>query len=70
MPVEIECGCDGFHVLSAKSRGNRALVRAPNLKAVHLAVDHHYWRYSKKGEQHREGKVAGCPLCEKMREGH
>ncbi len=66
MPVKIECGCSGFHVLSTEGR-NKTPVSANDLKAVHLAIDHHYWRYSDKGEQHRDGKVAGCPLCEKMK---
>ena len=68
MPISIECGCNGFHVISKDGR-KKTLVQADDLKAVHLAVDHHYWRYSGKGKQHREGTVDGCPLCEKMREG-
>jgi len=54
MPVKIECGCSGFHVLSSEGRSK-------------TPVDHHYWRYSDKGKQHRDGKVAGCPLCEMMK---
>ncbi|PKG31437.1 MAG: hypothetical protein CW742_13400, partial [Methanoregula sp.] len=70
MPIKIECGCNGFHVLSTEGR-NKILVSADNLKAVHLALDHHYWRYlaDKKGKQRREGKVVGCPLCEMMHGG-
>lgn len=65
MPVRIECGCDGFHVCSEEGR-DRKIVYAGDLKAVHLAVDHHYRRYAKNRKGHENGTVVGCPLCKEM----
>lgn len=66
MPVTIEAGCIGFHIVDTDG-ADKIQVVADDLKAVHLAIDHHYWRYlSKKGEQHNKGTVKGCPLCELM----
>ena len=62
MPVEIEAACSGFRIMISDRRTEK-FVRADDLKAVHHAIDHHYWRYSNNGDRHRKGKVEGCPLC-------
>lgn len=71
MPLTIEIGCDGkFHVTSdndIRNRGSPVTVKAKDLAAVHLAVDHHYRDYMKGDPGHEAGAVEGCPFCKKRR---
>jgi len=70
MPLKIEIGCDSkFHVTSdndTRSHGS-VTVKAKDLNAVHLAVDHHYRDYAKDGAGHKSGSVEGCPFCQRRR---
>jgi hypothetical protein len=40
---------------------------APDLKAVHLAIDHYYVNRTARSPSHQRKPRKGCPLCEENR---